>query len=66
MERVTTWYQVYCGSYCYGFKADAVKILDHPERRFIGMTLEEFKRIIPSLGIKQITKISDVYESDSN
>lgn len=62
MARIATWYQVYCGTHCYGFKADAVKILDHPDRRLIGITLEEFKKLLPSLGIKQITKIADVCE----
>lgn len=61
-----TWYQVYCGTHCYGFKANETKIIDHPERRFIGMSLQDFKKYLPSLGIKQIVKIADIYESDSN
>lgn len=59
---MTTWYQVYTKTGCYGFKADAIKILDHPDRSYIGMTLSQFKTYLPNLGITQIYKIADICE----
>lgn len=62
MARIVTWYQVYQEKSVHGFKSDGVIILDHPDRRLIGITLEEYKKLLPSLKVKQITKIADICE----
>lgn len=61
MNKVT-WYQVYTKDKVYGFKANETTILDHPDRFWIGKTLQDLKLAIGSLGIKQVSKIADICE----
>lgn len=56
-----TWYQVYAKDKVYGFSANRTHIIDHPDRFWIGRTLDQFKRQ-GLKGIYQITKIADICE----
>lgn len=58
-----TWYQVYTtNNTVYGFKTDGVVVLDHPNRFWVGETLQSLRNSFTKDKVNQVSKIADICE----